>query len=401
MDHPDDNLPTLSQADAAALDALIGAGWRLDGLPQTDRRAARALDLLALLDTPSRDLAEPGRRELLTTVTLARIARAPMGAASDLSIDDAAAFDALVEAGWDVSKVPAPLAPRAARVANLVAGVGGAEGGAAFTAEERAARVEQTLARIQDRIDAEERSRRFALADRPVRRSRFSAREALSTAAAVLLGFAILWPIASSAREEVRVMACQNTMKNAGVGFGLYAQDYGGRLPMATAGFAGSWWNVGTPRQSNSANLFELARTGHAKLVDLACAGRPGAPRHMHDAEQTDWRDFDEVSYSYQLPTRPRPSWTGSSRIVVMADKSPVVERARFGEAFNPEARSRNHAGRGQNVLFNDGSVAFLISPVLPNGDNIWLPSSLTRVDRPSLRGVERPTTDTDAFVGP
>jgi hypothetical protein len=223
----------------------------------------------------------------------------------------------------------------------------------------------------------------------------------VGTAAAVLLGFSILWPIASSARDEVRIMACQSTMKNAGVGFGLYAQDYGGRLPLATAGFAGSWWNVGTPRQSNSANLFELARTGHAKLSDLACSGRPGSPLHMHDDEQTDWRAFDEVSYSYQLPTRPRPSWTGSSRIVVMADKSPVIERARFGERFDPEARSRNHSGRGQNILFNDGAVSFEVSPILPNGDNIWLPKNLERIAHPSLRGVERPTTDTDAFVGP
>ncbi|MGP1310537.1 MAG: hypothetical protein ACTS27_10105, partial [Phycisphaerales bacterium] len=258
------------------------------------------------------------------------------------------------------------------------------------------------LAAIQARIDAEERSRRFAYADRPqAPRSRFSLRDMVSTAAAAMLGMAVLWPIVSSAREEMSVLACQNTMRNAGVGFGLYSQDYGGRLPLAAAGFSGSWWNVGTPRQSNSANLFELARSGHAKLADLACPGRPGAPRHMHEPDQTDWRDFEEVSYSYQLPTRPRPAWSGASRIVVMADKSPVVERARFGERFDPEARSRNHGGRGQNILFNDGSVDFTFSPVLPNGDNIWLPASLTRVDRPSLRGVERPTTDTDAFVGP
>jgi hypothetical protein len=400
VDQIPDNQPSLSSLDAQAIDALVDAGWRLDEIPQEmRRRAGKALSMLSLLDAGMTDIAEPGRRELLKTVTLARIARTPMPTPTDLSLEDAASIDALVEHGWDVSKVPAPLTSRAARAANLVAGV---DAPIAFSPEERAERVERTLAMIQERIDAEDRSRRFAIADRLERpRSRFALREMVGTAAAVLLGFSILWPIASSARDEVRIMACQSTMKNAGVGFGLYAQDYGGRLPLATAGFAGSWWNVGTPRQSNSANLFELARTGHAKLSDLACSGRPGSPLHMHDDEQTDWRDFDEVSYSYQLPTRPRPSWTGSSRIVVMADKSPVIERARFGERFDPEARSRNHSGRGQNILFNDGAVSFEVSPILPNGDNIWLPQNLERLAHPSLRGVERPTTDTDAFVGP
>jgi hypothetical protein len=400
VDQTPDNQPSLSSPDAQAIDALVDSAWRVEDVPHAMRqRAGKALSMLSLLDVGMTDIAEPGRRELLKTVTLARIARTPMPAPTDLSLEDAASIDALVEHGWDVSKVPAPLTSRAARAANLVAGV---DAPIAFSPEERAERVERTLAMIQERIDAEDRSRRFAIADRLERpRSRFALREMVGTAAAVLLGFSILWPIASSARDEVRIMACQSTMKNAGVGFGLYAQDYGGRLPLATAGFAGSWWNVGTPKQSNSANLFELARTGHAKLSDLACSGRPGSPLHMHDDEQTDWRAFDEVSYSYQLPTRPRPSWTGSSRIVVMADKSPVIERARFGERFDPEARSRNHSGRGQNILFNDGAVSFEVSPILPNGDNIWLPQNLERLAHPSLRGVERPTTDTDAFVGP
>jgi hypothetical protein len=395
-----DNPLSLSGLDASALDALIDAGWRPEATPAELRaRAGKALDLLSQLDAGLAGISEPGRRELLKTVTLARISRTPAAASSDLSLEDAASVDALVEAGWDVSRVSAPLAPRAARAANLV---GSMDAATVVSAEERAERVERTLALIQSHIDADDRSRRFAMSDRlEAPRARFSLRDAVSVAAAILLGFAVLWPIASSAREDMQMMACQNTMQNAGVGFGLYAQDFGGRLPLATAGFNGSWWNVGTPKQSNSANLFELARTGHAKLADLACAGRPGAPTHMHHADQTDWRDFDEVSYSYQLPTQRRPSWTGSTRMVVMADKSPIIERARFGERFDPDARSRNHGGRGQNVLFNDGSVAFIDSPVLPNGDNIWLPTHLTRIDRPSLSGTERPDHDADAFVGP
>lgn len=396
---------TLSDADKAALDALVDARFDAQRVPaQLRDRAGRVAALMGLLDAGLDDLTDARRRSLLTTVTMARVARTPMaGADTDrpLSLEDGASIDALVDSGWDVSRVAPALAPRAARVANLLHTLDAGAPSGAFSADERAARVERALDAIQRRIDEDERSRQFGANDFVLPRRGLRLRELFSTAAALMLGFAVLWPIASSFREELRVTACQNSMRAAGAGFGLYAGDHSGRLPVVSAGFRGSWWNVGTPGQSNSANLFELARTGHAVLRDLACPGNPGAPVHMHDAEQRDWRAFHEVSYSYQIPTRPRAMWNGTGRVVVMADKSPIVERARFGERFDPEARSRNHSGRGQNALFNDGSVVFLASPVLANGDNIWLPQHLTLTKRPTLQGTERPDDDTDTFVGP
>ena len=317
------------------------------------------------------------------------------GADSPLSPEDAASIDALVESGWDVSRVPAPLTPRAARASNLLHAIDrAAHADDAITPDERSARVERTLALIQRRIDADEQTRRFSAGDQfVVPRRGIRLRELASTAAAVLLGFAVLWPIASSFREEMRITACQNSMRAAGAGFAQYANDHHGRLPLATAGFRGSWWNVGTPGESNSANLFELARTGHAVLHDLACPGNPGASLHIRDADQRDWRALHEVSYSYQIPTRPRASWLGAGRVVVIADKSPIVERARYGERFDPEARSRNHSGRGQNALFNDGSVVFLASPCSPTAQRIWLPEHLTRASDPPSRATNGPTT--------
>ena len=58
----------------------------------------------------------------------------------------------------------------------------------------------------------------------------------------------------------------------------------------------------------------------------------------------------------------------------------------------------------GGNVViyFNDGQVLWLTRPVLPNGDNIWLPTSKTAGPGPiHLDGDETPSHAEDAFVGP
>ena len=67
-----------------------------------------------------------------------------------------------------------------------------------------------------------------------------------------------------------------------------------------------------------------------------------------------------------------------------------------------------SHEGSGQNVLFSDGSAQWLRSPVLPNGDNIWLPMPLRvevrMIQTPTaieIHGVELPRSPDDAFVGP
>jgi hypothetical protein len=94
---------------------------------------------------------------------------------------------------------------------------------------------------------------------------------------------------------------------------------------------------------------------------------------------------------------------------VVLADRSPVVIRILRGQPVNPSASSVNHRSAGQHVLFNDGSTAWITTPVLENGDNIWLPRSIERqIDeilrqhgRRPLSGTETPEDANDVFLGP
>src|SRR5690606_36669266 len=89
-----------------------------------------------------------------------------------------------------------------------------------------------------------------------------------------------------------------------------------------------------------------------------------------------------EVSYSYRLlPAHHRSTWARDSQpsaTPVLADRSPVTLAMAEGRTTTPDANSPNFDGLGQHVLFEDGSVAFLESPVV-NGDNIWLPAVIEK----------------------
>jgi hypothetical protein len=163
---------------------------------------------------------------------------------------------------------------------------------------------------------------------------------------------------------------------------------------------------------SHSANLFATIVSGHAEMEHFACPGNPQAPTRLSSSDQLDWETAEQVSYSYQLFPSPRPirirfgltsegrPFPIAERIVLMANRSPVVDRVRRGEAFDPEARSVMHRGRGQNVLYNDGVVEFLRSPEMEDQDNLWIPASIERSGKSHLDGQERPVDETDAFVG-
>jgi len=85
-----------------------------------------------------------------------------------------------------------------------------------------------------------------------------------------------------------------------------------------------------------------------------------------------------------------------------------VVLRAIRGEQFDSGANAPNHRGEGQHMLRNDGSVKWASTPVLPNGDNIWLPRAIEiRIQQmsgksmPPLYGTELPADADDTVLGP
>ncbi|MBM4107682.1 MAG: hypothetical protein FJ255_02540 [Phycisphaerae bacterium] len=399
----------LSPADRAALDEILSGGWA----PASNERGARMADLLGLLGgTP---WADAGDRGTLIDVTMARVLRAGVvdgerAIEAALVPDDQEALDAWVLGGYDLSRAPGSLRGRLEAHQALMQALT-----AVPPSNERAVLVDRTVARV----DAWRRNEGRRLPIEPVpayRRIRW--RELATVAAMVMVGTSVVWPMVSAVRHAAQRTACLGHFNTVASAMGAYAGDWRGSMPVAVTEMAGlPWWAVqpGKP-VANSANLFTLPRTGYAKLQDLACGGNSTACRKKETPPNAwDWGSLDEVSYSYQIMfTSDRPGWEGeggkAGRMAVLTDRSPVVLRAVRGEWVYPLENSPNHAGRGQNILFTDGSAGWYDRPVVGQ-DNIWLPAFIEAAIRRALesdewvreqplRGIELPQGH-DVFVGP
>lgn len=425
--------PALCAADQHALDSLIDAHLQVD--PTGDHRhehvarQRRVHELLSLLGTTGHNGqdAVSESRESLVALTMARVARQRQAERQDLeqlptlSPNDRDAFEQLVAAEFDPQRVSAAMRPRAMQAARLLAHL---EPPASLIDSDAAAPdrlVQMTMDRVA-KAEREQRSR-MSLAGTPGAEAegsgrRFRLTDLVSVAALLLIATAVIGPMVSSVRGIGQRVACQSNMGSLASAFGLYAGDSRDSLPMASASLAGTpWWNVGKVQESNSANLFTLSRTGYTCLNTLACPTNARGVNCKSLPNDMDWSCLEEVSFSFQnLFARERASWgtservpsagLGGGRVVVLVDRSPVVPLAVRGFRINPLDNSPSHKRMGQNVLFNDGSSAWLRSPVLESGDNIWLPRVIeTMMERAGeadpLKGTESPDSRDDSFVGP
>lgn len=391
---------TLGPADAEALDALVQAGYRVEAVePRVRARAERVGQVLGLLRCNLN-----AREGFAADVQRAAAAgsRSPAGDESGLTVGDAEAIDALIMSGFDVGGVPAELRDRASKhaaLANLVTS-GPSLGSADFAA--------RTFDLVMVAADA---PTNHSFADAARARVRWT--DLVALAATLLLGASVILPMLGSISQRQTRSQCLANLGSVASAVAQYGNDFKRALPMATAGLGGGVWNDvgGSPERSNSANLFTLARKGYSKLRDLACPGNAGACRDECPPGAMDWRNIDEVSYSYRLVFGPqRPNLDSPNRFVVLADRSPVVLASLRGKAASPLELSPNHRS-GQEVLFSDGSVQWMTTSTLANGDNIWLPWQVEEIIRAMqagqplpeklLKGEELPQSVEDTFLAP
>lgn len=419
----------LHELDAAALDALVQAEFDPTRVPEALRdRASRLAAILA----PMTQHTISGTS--MVDMTMSRLERAMGDDAAPLELvpDDEESLDAWVTAGYRSGKVPSSLRARAEKLESIAQLVRSVPAGSNSMSFARASLIDRTMGKIEGS------PRQRSLDAAPVRvGSRWRVADVLSMAAMLLLASAVLWPISSSLRSHSGRTDCQANLGSIASALSSYAGSFRDSLPMANSLKVGqSWWNVGKPDESNSANLYTLHKAGFSPLSSLACGGNPTALRNPHCDTDCDWRSHDEVSYSYRVPT---PGVNSLHQIlpttVVLADRSPVIQLAYRNKLYRPLENSANHDGRGQTALLADGSVHWLTTPVSPDGDNLWLtsdmevfldvglragqqaereqrarelgvPASRLPFRAPSevnliIRGVERPKDAGDDFVGP
>ena len=396
--------PELSDADKQAIDQFLEQG--IDSAAPQDEREQSLSNLLGLLATPVTQEAHRSSRIDLVDVVSRRIDH-DVSNEHLLTPADEHAVDAFIESGFSVESVDSEHQERAQRLDRI---------GAMLTSGIKANNVERedlvisTLGTIQSKIDAEQAAMQFE----NKRGFQLPARWAdlVSVAAMLLLAASVIMPIMSGMRSSSQRQVCYNNMNETANAFGLYTGANRDMLPMATAGFGPTWLDVGSsPERSNSSNLYTLIRNGFAGLDDLACPTNPDALTGQADPDAWDWASIEELSYSYRIMPRGGMRATiveEPVRVVLLADRSPVVLRVVRQQPIIPEQNTPNHQYSGQHMLMLDGSSQWSDSPVLDNRDNIWLPRPVETLihDERTRRGImiegnEQPGGPTDAFVGP
>jgi prepilin-type processing-associated H-X9-DG protein len=173
------------------------------------------------------------------------------------------------------------------------------------------------------------------------------------------------------------------------------------------------WWKVGyqgKENQSNTRHIWLLVKGGYVNPADFVCPGRSRCQTAQLDpSEVQNYNDFPSrkyVTYSFRIRCSKPGEESPRGQKVLAADSNPLFERLPndYSKPFKLEPNidllilnSINHNHRGQNVLFCDGSTAFVkVRQIGTSEDDIF-----TLQDTDTYQGVEVPARETDAFLAP
>jgi len=269
----------------------------------------------------------------------------------------------------------------------------------------------------------------------------FTLVEMLVVITCLLLFMALVAGVYEAARDEGHRTACAGQLKALHTTLRCYAYANHGYLPDTGAAstlagpvpkdrwhFPDTWDSRGTPfwpeerRTGNAGNLYLLIRLGLTTPQRFVCpatgdkaafgpfldtrwsflAFQPGSLSLTAEERRfLEQRATRHCSYSYQnMLGHPNGDWAVADRraaevhvelsppeLVILGDHNPYTElqgeaRPRVDPEAEPLANSLNHGGRGQNVLYLSGTVAWSTTPecgaILGDGsrDNIYRPAA-------------------------
>ncbi len=206
----------------------------------------------------------------------------------------------------------------------------------------------------------------------------------LDLAVALVLAFVVsglLFPAVARVRDYYREVACRENLRNVGLALAVYADQFNGQLPQVA-------WSggLGAPTAIQPVALVE-----HGYLTDRQTLHCPGDPLPQRIAPVTtdrlrqaraaeDREDLRQLlrsaagSYAFSPGylvdgSYYGPSITGGGTQILVADR-PATD---LTGGWLPTSNSHNHSGRGQNALYADLHVSFLVKPeALASRDTIY-----------------------------
>jgi len=186
--------------------------------------------------------------------------------------------------------------------------------------------------------------------------------EMVAVAAAVMLIAGVLLPVFNRARQDYWKQRCQAQLSSIFGGLSNYVEDNDGRSP-AVAGKPGRQWNTQC--------LYLPLKLGYIKDSALfICPGRESSRATQFDISRVaEYDDFPSRGYVTYSPRKQCPDSSNAHGLCkgpILSDRNPIFDngasvtfKKRLDQAIM-RANSKNHRGRGQNVLNHDGSVRFI-----------------------------------------
>jgi prepilin-type processing-associated H-X9-DG protein len=231
---------------------------------------------------------------------------------------------------------------------------------------------------------------------------------------ALLIG--ILIPVLNTAREKANRVKCANNLRQIGQAEMTYAVDNKNQYPrnycnggsgptyffLAPENMLGGWQNY---QNDVTAGIFLMVRyrmltsdvflcPSSTQQRDFVIGGTPGNVIEIPPTERSNFSDQKPYSWSvsycfanqyppladatYPEDSKFRHSPSAPAANAIAADRNDGIDRWKNTDPNAPKSdmeimNSRNHGGKGQNVLFNDGHVSWCDHPFVGyNRDNIY-----------------------------
>lgn len=223
-------------------------------------------------------------------------------------------------------------------------------------------------------------------------------------------------------RNAGRKITCQNNLSQVGAAFSTFANDHADQIATARVQAGNPWWKIGdqsTEARSNTRHPWQLIKEGYVTGREFICKGNSGAnPIDCDEGQMNSLYDFPcrtNVSYSFMLFCDENADALQKRRKIIASDLNPhfrkispcqnscqpqdEFEKVLIDDQLR-QIMSANHRGKGQNVLYCDGSVNWLTVRIVAHNstkdDDIFTIQGISE-----YKGCEMPTNENDIFLAP